>query len=162
MSWRRRESGAAAVETALCICFIVLPLTLGIISYGYMLSVRQTLSQAAAEGARAAAVLYTTDTGTTKTTDQTTAAQNAVTSAMSTIGLSCSSGSLVRTSDSKVVGTCAVATLTAGATGCTGSTNNCVQVSINYSYRSYGPATFPGVSILVPSHLAYSATAETS
>ena len=52
---RRDEDGAAAVEFAL----VVIPLVLilfGIISYAYMFSVRQALTQAAAEGARAAAV----------------------------------------------------------------------------------------------------------
>ena len=50
---RRTESGAAAVEFALVLPLLVV-LVLGIISYGVMLSFRQTLSQATTEGARAA------------------------------------------------------------------------------------------------------------
>ena len=50
-----RERGAAAVEFALVVP-LLLTLVFGIISYGYLLSFRQSLSQAAAEGARAAAV----------------------------------------------------------------------------------------------------------
>ena len=52
---RARERGAAAVEFALVVP-LLLVLVFGIISYGYMLSFRQSISQAAAEGARAAAV----------------------------------------------------------------------------------------------------------
>lgn len=52
---RRGERGAAAVEFAL-ILPILATLLFGIIDYGDMLSVRQAVSQAAAEGARAAAV----------------------------------------------------------------------------------------------------------
>lgn len=50
-----RERGAAAVEFALVVPLLLVFL-FGIISYGYMLSFRQSISQAAAEGARAAAV----------------------------------------------------------------------------------------------------------
>ncbi|NYD58339.1 Flp pilus assembly protein TadG [Nocardioides marinisabuli] len=50
-----RERGAAAVEFALVVP-LLLVLVFGIISYGYMLSFRQSISQAAAEGARAAAL----------------------------------------------------------------------------------------------------------
>ena len=61
MSFRRRnESGAAAVETALCLTFVVLPIVFGIVSYAYMFSFRQALSQAADEGARAAVGASTT------------------------------------------------------------------------------------------------------
>ena len=55
---RRRapsERGAAAVEFALVVPLLLL-LIFGIISYGMMLSFRQGLTQAASEGARAAAV----------------------------------------------------------------------------------------------------------
>src|ERR1044072_7940402 len=56
-SQRCSEDGAAAVEFALVVPVLVLIL-FGIISYGVMLSFRQSLSQAAAEGARAAAVTF--------------------------------------------------------------------------------------------------------
>ncbi|WP_185736355.1 TadE family protein [Nocardioides sp. LS1] len=52
---RPAESGAAAVEFALVAPLLML-LVCGIISYGFMLSFRQSVSQAAAEAARAAAV----------------------------------------------------------------------------------------------------------
>ena len=53
----RGSRGAAAVEFALLVP-IVLLLLFGIISYGYMLSFRQAMSQGASEGARAGAVCH--------------------------------------------------------------------------------------------------------
>lgn len=50
---QRRESGAATVEFAL-VAVLLLLLLLGIVSYGMILAVKGTVSQAAAEGARAA------------------------------------------------------------------------------------------------------------
>ncbi len=52
---RRGDDGAAAVEFAF-IAPILIFLLLAIVGYGYMLSFRQAMSQAASEGARAAAV----------------------------------------------------------------------------------------------------------
>ncbi|HVX53552.1 TadE family protein [Nocardioides sp.] len=52
---RRCDRGAAAVEFAIVVPLLCL-LIFGIVAYGMMLSFRQNLSQAAAEGARAAAV----------------------------------------------------------------------------------------------------------
>ncbi|CAN5261447.1 hypothetical protein BH23ACT9_BH23ACT9_36470 [soil metagenome] len=52
---RDGERGAAALEMALVLP-VLMALVFGIISYGTMLSFRQSISQAAAEGARAAAV----------------------------------------------------------------------------------------------------------
>jgi Flp pilus assembly protein TadG len=51
----RRERGAVTVEFVLVLPFFLF-LIFEVINYGMMLSFRQTLSQAAAEGARAAAV----------------------------------------------------------------------------------------------------------
>ena len=56
--WRRtgrEDRGAAAIEFALILPILVV-LVFGIIAFGYMLSFRQAMSQAAAEGGRAAAV----------------------------------------------------------------------------------------------------------
>lgn len=52
---RRPETGAAAVEFALVVP-VLLMLVFGIVNFGQFLSVRQAATQAAAEGARAAAV----------------------------------------------------------------------------------------------------------
>lgn len=55
MVLRRRDRGAAAVEFALVVPMLLL-LVFGIIDFGRMLNVKITLTQAAREGARAAAV----------------------------------------------------------------------------------------------------------
>lgn len=52
----RNERGAALVEFSLVVVMLVL-LLFGIITFGYILSFKQGLTQAAAEGARAAAVV---------------------------------------------------------------------------------------------------------
>jgi Flp pilus assembly protein TadG len=51
----RTHKGAATVEFAL-VASLLMTLVIGLIGYGIMLSFRQAISQAAAEGARAAAV----------------------------------------------------------------------------------------------------------
>jgi Flp pilus assembly protein TadG len=53
---RRRDSGAAAVEAALIICFLLLPLFFGILQYGFYFFQATAAEHAAREGARAAAV----------------------------------------------------------------------------------------------------------
>lgn len=149
---RRTEGGAAAVETALCLCFVVLPLVFGIISYAYMLSFRQSLSQAAVEGARAAAVLYTSDTGSQKTTDQTTAATTAVSGALSGLasGMTCGGTSGL---------TCTVAV----ATCSNDATASCVSVTVAYPYRTKPLLpTIPGLGFSLPPDLSYTATARVS
>lgn len=79
-AWARRhgdgrERGAAAVEFALILPVLLL-IVFGIINFGFMLSARQAVSQAAAEGARAAAV--TTGDEAAKDTAGTTAMQSAL------------------------------------------------------------------------------------
>ena len=86
------------MEFALVVPFLLI-LAFGIISYGFMLTFRQTLSQAATEGARAAAVSLT-DTG------RTASAEGAVTDAMSTNGVTCSGGKLKKGVTD--VGTCVI------------------------------------------------------
>ena len=160
---RRGERGAAAVEAALVICFIVLPLVFGIIAYAYMLSFRQSLSQAATEGARAAAVLYTSDTGAARAAGQQQAAQRAVNNALSSFGVTCDAtlGTLRR--NGEAVGSCQVSVLTAGSAGCDSAAHNCMQVNLNYLYRDHTLLpTVPGLGFTLPGDLGYSATAEVS
>ena len=87
---RRPERGAAAVEFALVVPFLLLFLV-GIISYGYMLSFRQALSQGAAEGARAAAV-WSTAYDATQDSARIAAAKSRIDEALSSYGVSCTSG----------------------------------------------------------------------
>ncbi|WP_235737598.1 TadE/TadG family type IV pilus assembly protein [Nocardioides alcanivorans] len=134
---RRDEDGAAAVEFALVLIPLVLIL-FGIISYAYMFSVRQALTQAAAEGARAAAVAQTNPEG---------AAKAAVDNALDGFGgLKCDNGKL----------TCTFVPDPACRTGAT-----CVKVSVSLNYGNnggYDPFNLP--LIPMPGTLAFSSSAE--
>ena len=118
---RGADRGAAAVEFAL-IMPILLLLVFGIISYGYMLSFRQAISQAAAEGARAAAVAQ-------RDADQVPDALAAMNDALDSYGVACGDGTLTR--DGDAVGSCAVDVAT-----CAGEAASvqCVTVTIDYNY----------------------------
>ncbi|HEX2894824.1 MAG TPA: TadE/TadG family type IV pilus assembly protein [Marmoricola sp.] len=140
-----REAGAVAVEAALTLCFVVLPVVFGTISYGYMLSFRQTISQSAAEGARAAAVAPVT-------ADRTAAATHAVDVSMATGsgGLHCGVGYL----------TCTVSTVPNCGDG---SDHDCIKVTVSYPYRDHSLLpTVPGLGFTLPSSVTYSAMAEIS
>lgn len=144
-SRERDERGAAVVETALCLCFVVLPLVFATVAYAYMLSFRQTVTQAAAEGARAGAVA---PAGTTPT-DQTAAAIKATSTAMATGpgGLTCNNGVLVCTAP---VAACA-----------DGSGKTCITVTVTYPYRDNSLLpSMPGFGFLLPKNITYSAVAE--
>lgn len=163
----RVQRGAAAVEFALVAPLLFL-LLFGIISYGYMLSYRQALSQGAAEAARSAAVL----TASSSTTDKTTAAVSALNQSLNTYGVSCSiangatTGNLVK--NSSTVGTCSVAVYdcssVSGANPTqTTATPDCIRVYVNHFY-SANPLipSFPGLGAVLPSNLAYTAVAQVS
>lgn len=144
--WKKRnERGAAAVEAALCICFVVVPLVFATIAYAYMLSFRQTVTQAAAEGARAGAVA---PSGTTNA-NRTSAAVTATSGAMATGpgNLACNSGHLVCTAP---VAACA-----------DGSGKNCITVTVTYPYRDHSLLpTIPGLGFILPQNITYAAVAE--
>jgi len=145
ISRRRSERGVAAVETALTLCFIVLPVVFGSIGYAYMLSFRQTLSQSAGEGARAAAVAPSTATA----AQRHTAAVNAINNSM---------GSNVASSM-----TCGVDNLTCTVTeaSCTNGPGTCVTVTVSYPYRDHSLLpSVPGFGFTLPSRITYTATAK--
>jgi len=145
ISRRRSERGVAAVETALTLCFIVLPVVFGSIGYAYMLSFRQTLSQSAGEGARAAAVAPSTSTA----AQRHTAAINAINNSM---------GSNVASSM-----TCGVDYLTCTVTeaSCTNGPGTCVTVTVSYPYRDHSLLpSVPGFGFTLPSKITYTATAK--
>jgi Flp pilus assembly protein TadG len=130
----------------------------GVISYGYMLSFRQALSQGAAEGARAAAVSPYPDAS-----DKEQAALDAINDALDVdaYGITCTGtavGSAMKR-DAETVGTCAVVT----ASCASDPTKDCVTVSLDYLYKDHPMLpNFPGVGLLLPSHLTYDATARVS
>lgn len=153
-SWRGArvsERGAAAVEFALLVPFLCL-LVFGIISYGVMLSFRQSISQAASEGARAAAVSI-------DATAKTSNARAAVNEALQTQGVTCSGSDLFR--EGIDVGTCGVT----GPGACTPVAVGvqCVTVTLTYEYRLHPLVpSLPGVGPVLPRDLTYSAQARVS
>lgn len=131
----RDDGGAAAVEAALVICFVLLPVIFGIISYGYMLSFRQSVSLAASEGVRAAAVAPGAGSP-----DRQAIAFQAIANAM---GAECNVGYLV----------CETGTPTTCAT--------CMSVTVRYNYLADpSKPNYPGMGIVVPEQLTYTAIAE--
>ena len=148
----RGERGAAAVEFALVVPLFV-ALVFGILSYGWMLSYRQGISQAAAEGARSMAVAPSGNP--TALTD----ARAAVNRALASYGVECTSTGTL-THGGRVVGTC---TLVLNES-CAGTVNqHCARVSITHAYRD-NPLipSFPGLGITLPQQLSYQTTAEIS
>ncbi|GAA4129226.1 hypothetical protein GCM10022215_41480 [Nocardioides fonticola] len=164
---RRGSRGAAAVEFALVAPLLFL-LLFGIISYGYMLSYRQALSQGAAEAARSAAVL----TASATTTEKTTAAVSALNQSLNTYGVSCSitggatTGNLVK--NSTTVGTCSVgvydcSSVSNASPTQTSATPDCIRVYVNHYYSSNPLVpSFPGLGLVLPANLAYTAVAQVS
>ena len=159
---QRHERGAAAVEFAIIVPFLCF-LLFAIIGYGYMLSFRQALSQAAAEAARAAAVAPASipDTGATGEDSLQTRAIEAVNQGLDSYGVTCTpAGTLLR--GTEPAGDC---TISLPAQTCSGSTvaATCVKVTLSYTYEddSLLP-TFPGLGIVLPDRLTYVTEAQVS
>jgi Flp pilus assembly protein TadG len=137
---------------------LLLLLVFGVISYGYMLSFRQALSQGAAEGARAAAV-----SPYPASADKEASALNAINDALdvNAYGVTCSGAAANSPlkKDGATVGTCSVTT----AACASDPTKDCVTVQLDYRYKD-NPLlpNFPGVGLVLPAHLAYDATARVS
>ena len=147
---QRGERGAAAVEFALVVPFLLL-LVFGIISYGYLLSFRQAVSQGAAEGARAAAVSPADNDA-----DKLAAARDALNDALDTYGVSCDAGGNLRRGGTDV-GDCTVAIATCE----NDATQECASLTVDYLYDDHPLLPdFPMVPL--PDHLDYTAVARVS
>lgn len=150
----RSERGAVAVEFALVVPLLMV-LLFGIISYGYMLSFRQAVSQSAAEGARTAAVL----TASVADAERATRTRAAVNQGLAAYDVECAAnGTLV--SDGDPAGTC---TIGARRPCSNDAASECVEVGVDYTYRD-DPLipSFPGLGLVLPEHLAYSTEAQVS
>lgn len=55
---RKRRSGSTLVETALCLAFVLLPMLLGGLQFGLVLTTTHALEQVSREGGRFAAIHY--------------------------------------------------------------------------------------------------------
>ncbi len=143
------------MEFALVAPLLIL-LVMGVISYGYMLSFRQALSQGAAEGARAAAVSPFPTAA-----DRQQEGLDALNEALSAYGVSCDGfvlGSHLR-KDSANVGTCSVTIGTCS----NDATKNCATTALTYSYEANSlTPSFPGIDLVLPETLSYDAVARTS
>lgn len=147
---KRSQRGAAVIEFAL-ISVLLTTLLFGVMSYGYMLSFRQAISQGAAEGARAAA----TSPGSFTAVQKETSARNAMNEALRSYGVECSGTSLTRAG--RPAGTC---NLTVQA--CVNNVaKDCAAVRIDYAYADE-PLIPPvlGVGLVLPESLTYEAVAE--
>ena len=128
----RDERGAAVVEFALA-SMLLLVLLFGLISYGYALSFKQGLTQAAAEGARKAAVA---------TSGHQAVAADAVATAVSAFNKTCGTGGL----------TCTYS-MTAADTGCSAN-DICMRVRVSYDNDNFPlMPKFPGLGFLLPGTL---------
>ena len=137
----RDERGAQLVEFAIA-SVVLLVLLFGIIEYGYVLSFKQGLTQAAAEGARAGAVGTTTD------------AVNAVTRSVGAFNKTCNSSGL--TCQGASAGQWPPVTYACGS-------HMCVKITLSYDWKNYPLLPkFPGLGLLLPDTLTTTRVAEVS
>lgn len=151
---RRQERGAAAVEFAIVVPLLLL-LLFGIISYGMMLSFRQSLSQAAAEGARAAAVAPKSPTDPQYGPQQQAAA--AIANALGS-GYSCADGALTKAGTQ--VGTCVIAPTSACTASADPPSATCTYtVTLSYDYKD-NPAVPNPPLVPIPQTITYVSSAQ--
>ncbi len=140
------------VEFAL-IAPIFIALVFGIISYGWMLSYRQSISQAAAEGARVVAVAPST-------TGMAAQARSAVNRSLQSYGVTCTDGGAL-THDGRTVGTCSVPSAATSCPSPNPAGASCVTVSVVHQYRDHPLIpSFPGLGITLPAQLRFASTME--
>jgi Flp pilus assembly protein TadG len=144
MKSRRDENGAALVEFVM-----VLPIFLFVIfsmvSIGVMFSFRQTLSQAATEGARAAAIAPSNLTFSQRR-DRAIVAVNEAFDGEAGDPVACGTGGL----------TC---TIPAVPTSC-GSSDQCISIALTYAYAAHPRIELPQLfGFVLPDELTYSASA---
>ena len=150
-SSRERSHGAAAVEFALVVPFLLI-LLFGIISYGYMLSFRQAISQGAAEGARQAALAPPL----VSPSDKAQRARDAVNQSLGSYGVTCVGNTLVR--NAAVVGSCVIVS---GAACPSDPLDTCATVRLDYAYRDHALIpTVPGFGIILPRFLSFTSVAQ--
>lgn len=126
---RHDQRGAALVEFAIA-STVLLVLLFGIISYGYVLSFKQGLTQAAAEGARAGAV------------GGDVAA--AVARSVGAYNRTCNTGGLTCRSDTAAWPPVPYAC----------GSHTCVTVEVSYDWKNYPLLPrFPGLGLLLPDTL---------
>lgn len=150
---QRDERGAEMVEFALVVVLLI-ALLYGIVSYGLILAAQSTITQAAADGARAGIVALSSggSVGPPCTTSACTVGESQAASDIGWMGK----------------GTCGTAstTITCVATeaACKSNANNqCLTVTVNYNYGS-SPLfpELPGMGVITPSKISSSNTLQIS
>jgi Flp pilus assembly protein TadG len=159
----RLDRGAAALEFAVLVPLALL-IVFEIIAWGYMFSFRQALSQAAAEGARAAVGGSTVGCAASGTWNASgcaagTSAATAVAASLNSFKnngtpLSCGAGGLTCTIQQAAAGNCA-------------SGHTCIQVQVTYPYRSQPllrgmPTAIPPFNLVLPPDLTFTSVVEVS
>lgn len=140
----RNERGAVFVEFVLVIPFFLF-LIFSMIAFGSMFSFRQTLSQAATEGARAAAIAPSNKTFTERRSRAIDAVNQAFQGELG-VPVSCGSGGL----------TCTVPTV---PTSC-GNSAQCITVTLTYAYATHPRIPVPQFfGFVLPADLNYTASA---
>ncbi len=144
----RREGGAAMVEFAFVGVLLVLLLT-GLISFGLILSFKQNLTQAAAEGARAGATALSADV--------LTEAESATAQAVASFDQTCNVDGLTCTWQ---VGDCGEPLPDAVDDP---AVDDCITVEVTYDYDAFPLLPeFPILAAMYPDTLSASSTAETN
>ena len=144
MRSRRDENGAVLVEFVLVLP-VLLFVIFAMVAYGAMFSFRQTLSQAATEGARAAAVAPANLSFTDRRTRAITAINEAF-DGEAGAAVACGSGGL----------TC---NIPAVPTSCA-SAADCISVTLVYAYASHPRVAVPQIhDFVLPDSLTYTASA---
>ena len=141
----RGERGSQVVEFAIA-SVLLLVLLFGIIEYGYILSFKQSMTQAAAEGARVGAVGG----------DSSTIAA-AVTRAVGAFKQTCNSGGLTCQDDQGRW------TSNGGpsASSCSNApASNCITVKVTFDWKNHALLPkFPGLGLIVPDTLTATSVA---
>ena len=148
----REDRGAAALEFGLILPILVM-LVFGVIAFGYMLSFRQGMSQAAAEGGRAAAGQISG----TSSSVRIEAARAAINDALDSYGVECNGDALTHSGGAS--GTCNIV-IGACTTGPSGA--QCARVTLDYPYSDNSLIPGLGVNALLPDNLVYTAEVRVS
>jgi Flp pilus assembly protein TadG len=126
---------------------ILMALVFGVIAFGYMLSFRQAMSQAAAEGGRAAAVQI----GGTPNGDRIAAARAAINDALDFYGVECTSGNaLVHAGGPSGNCSITIGSCTSGPAGA-----QCAKVTLEYPYSTNSLIPGLGINEFLPDNLSY-------
>lgn len=143
----RGDHGAALLEFAL-LAVLLFSVVFGIIAFGMLLSFKQDMTRAAAEGARAGAVAFPADTALAE-------ARAATEEAVEGFGKECGSGGMV----------CDVHMVTVDCDGAGPGTATCDAVEVNLRYdNDDDPITppFPIISHLMPGTIQSTSVARTN